>query len=125
MICCICLDDNDTDHMVKSPNCQCKEAIYHRECVDQHIKFGEQRSGGPCCPICRTKITSKEEIKYKVNFIVLFVYALIIMTSIVIEIFLPSKTAENFIIQTLILVTLGGAIFHKEIIKIAYHLIPV
>ena len=47
------------------------------------------------------------------------------MTSIVIEIFLPSKTAENFIIQTLILVTLGGAIFHKEIIKIAYHLIPV
>lgn len=115
-ICCICQDEDDHDPLVKSPNCRCREAVYHRKCVDEYIEKRPFTYTKPGCPMCRKEFLTKEKVVYKLNVPVLYMYSLVIVLSLIMEYFLPSSTILYFFTQLGFMLLLVTAIYHKEII---------
>lgn len=121
-LCCICQDEQDLKPLVKSPNCQCREAIYHQECVDQYIV---KTRNIPTCLICRTKFTKKNKVIYHLNYPVLYIYFMVTSISLLMEYFLPSPTLECFTIQFGFLFLLVTTIYYQEVKGMVYHFITV
>ena len=125
LTCCICYDEEGEENLVKSPNCQCKEAIYHRRCVEEYIEKRPLSYEGPGCPICRVKFTTRERVKYHWNLSILYVYLLIIFLSILMEILLPSSSIEFFFFQIGFMFLLVTVLYYKEIMESVFEFIGV
>ena len=64
--CPICLEEVDDKSSASMPSsCECK-AVYHKNCVDNFLKFHEHDTAKQKCPICRQEfnVVSSNELSW-------------------------------------------------------------